>query len=133
MWGLLGRVRKSVALRARRGEGGFTLAELVIAVAILGIVGAALGASFAVTAHDSVGIVERFATSHDAQITSAYLGTDVQSSVGITTPSCSSGSGGAGAARVEPLGVSAIPRGGEWCRLLRTPLSCCHTCSGGRC
>ena len=77
----------------RRDEAGFTLAEVVIAVTILGVVAAALAGAFLVTAHDSVGIAERFAASHDAQITSAYLATDVQSSTAVAAPSCSSGSG----------------------------------------
>jgi prepilin-type N-terminal cleavage/methylation domain-containing protein len=96
MRGVLGRVKTEFsrrARRARREEGGFTLAEVVIAVTILGVVAAAIAGAFIVMAHDSTGITQRFAASHDAQITSAYLATDVQSSTAIAAPTCSSGSG----------------------------------------
>jgi hypothetical protein len=56
------------------------------------VIAAALGAAFAVTAHDSIGIADRYAESHDAQIASAYLATDVQSNGAIAAGSCSSGS-----------------------------------------
>src|SRR5262249_40899425 len=72
-------------------EDGFTLAEVLVAVAILGIIVAALGAAFAVTAKDSVGVHERYLSSHDAQIASAYLANDVQSNDALVDPSCSSG------------------------------------------
>jgi prepilin-type N-terminal cleavage/methylation domain-containing protein len=93
MRGVLGRVKIALSGRARREEAGFTLAEVVIAVTILGVVAAAIAGAFIVMAHDSTGITERFASSHDAQITSAYLATDVQSSTAVVAPSCSSGSG----------------------------------------
>jgi prepilin-type N-terminal cleavage/methylation domain-containing protein len=81
---------KGLAGRARRGEAGFTLAELIISIAILGIISAALAVAFGVTAHDSIGISKRYKESHDAQIASAYLATDVQSSAALTSSTCGS-------------------------------------------
>jgi prepilin-type N-terminal cleavage/methylation domain-containing protein len=86
----MGRFQRVAA--ARREEAGFTLAEVLIAIAILGIIGGALAVAFASTARNSVGVANRFATSHDAQIASAFLATDVQSNNAIDTPSCSGGS-----------------------------------------
>jgi prepilin-type N-terminal cleavage/methylation domain-containing protein len=88
MQGQIGRI---IAGRGARGEAGFTLAEVLVAVAILGVIAAALGAAFVVTAHDSIGIADRYSESHDAQIASAYLATDVQSNNALVTPSCSTG------------------------------------------
>jgi prepilin-type N-terminal cleavage/methylation domain-containing protein len=79
-------------LRARRGEQGFTLVELVISIAILGVIATAIGAAFVVSAHDSIGVADRIDRSHDAQIASAYLATDVQSAKSIVAAGCT-GSG----------------------------------------
>jgi prepilin-type N-terminal cleavage/methylation domain-containing protein len=87
MWG---RLKNALTGRAQRGEAGFTLAELIVCIAILGIIGGALGAAFVVTAHDSIGISKRYKESHDAQIASAYLATDVQSSAALTSSTCGS-------------------------------------------
>jgi len=78
--------------RARGSESGFTLVELVVTISIMGIVAVALGAAFVVSAHDSIGISDRFGESQDAQIASANLATDVQSNAALATPSCTSGS-----------------------------------------
>jgi prepilin-type N-terminal cleavage/methylation domain-containing protein len=92
MRGVLGRVKRALSGRARRGEAGFTLAELIISIAILGIISGALAVAFGVTAHDSVGVADRIYRSRDAQIASAYVATDVQSAKAIVTTSCA-GSG----------------------------------------
>jgi hypothetical protein len=60
-------------------------------VAILGIIAGALAAAFIVTAHDSTGVTERYSESHDEQIASAYLATDVQSNAQLTSSVCGSG------------------------------------------
>ena len=78
-------------MRRALGEAGFTLAELIVCIAILGIISAALGAAFIVTAHDSIGVSTRFKESHDAQTASAYLATDVQSNAALTSTACGSG------------------------------------------
>lgn len=78
--------------RLRAREEGFTLAEVIIAIAILGIVSGALAAAFITTGRSSVGVAARFSLSHDAQIASAYLATDVQSDATIAGGSCTSGS-----------------------------------------
>jgi prepilin-type N-terminal cleavage/methylation domain-containing protein len=91
MNGLRGWFRKKLSLRARPGEQGFTLAEVLISVAILGIIAGALAAAFVTTGRSSVGVSERFSESHDAQIASAYLATDVQSNAALTATVCGSG------------------------------------------
>jgi prepilin-type N-terminal cleavage/methylation domain-containing protein len=88
MRGVVGRLVKGFSGRARRGEAGFTLAEMVISISILGIVAVAIGAAFVVTAHDSVGVSERFSQSHDAQMASTYLATDVQNATQIAPLTC---------------------------------------------
>jgi prepilin-type N-terminal cleavage/methylation domain-containing protein len=80
--------RPRVAPSPGPDDRGFTLVELLIVVVLLGVVVGALGAAFGVTARDSVGIRERFGESHDAQIASSYLATDVQSSQVITASVC---------------------------------------------
>jgi len=88
---MLGRLKNALAGRARRGEAGFTLAEVLISITILGVVAAAIAFAFVATAKDTVGIADRFRESHDAQIASAYLATDVQSSGSIAGASCAAG------------------------------------------
>src|SRR5262249_13059679 len=88
MRGVVGRLKNAVSGRARRGEAGFTLAEVLVSVSILAVIAAAIGAAFVVTAHDSVGVSERFSQSHDAQIASAYLATDVQNATQIAPLTC---------------------------------------------
>jgi prepilin-type N-terminal cleavage/methylation domain-containing protein len=73
------------------GEGGFTLAEVLIAIAILGIITTAIAAAFITTGKSSVGVAARFDQSHDAQIASAYLATDVQSNAALTNTACGAG------------------------------------------
>jgi hypothetical protein len=65
--------------------------EVLVAISILAVIAGALGAAFVVTAHDSIGIAARYSESHDAQIASAYLATDVQSNNALVAPTCSSG------------------------------------------
>ena len=75
--------------RCHRDEAGVTLTELIVAVSILGIVGAVLAGAFIVSARTNAETKTRYDESHDAQIASAYLATDVQSS---DTTNCSGGS-----------------------------------------
>jgi prepilin-type N-terminal cleavage/methylation domain-containing protein len=89
---LRGRFRNVLTLRARRGEQGFTLVELVVTISIMGVVAVALGAAFVVSAHDSIGVSDRFAESHDAQVASGFLATDIQSNAALATPICTAGS-----------------------------------------
>jgi prepilin-type N-terminal cleavage/methylation domain-containing protein len=70
------------------GEGGFTLTELLVAITILGIISGALAIAFVVSGHSSAETTQRFKESHDAQIASAYLATDVQSAKQITGATC---------------------------------------------
>jgi prepilin-type N-terminal cleavage/methylation domain-containing protein len=76
---------------ARRNQAGFTLAELLIAVSILGIISGAIAAAFVTTAHDSIGVAARLSESHDAQTASAFLATDVQSNAALTSSICGTG------------------------------------------
>src|SRR5829696_5661385 len=83
--------RSGAYLMPSRDEAGFTLAELLIAIAILGIIAAAIAAAFITTSKSSVGVAARFDQSHDAQIASAYLATDVQSNATLTSNVCGAG------------------------------------------
>jgi len=71
-------------------EQGFTLVELLLTIAILSLIMGTLAAAFITTAHSTVGIAARFSQSHDAQIASAYLATDVQSNWALTNTPCGS-------------------------------------------
>ncbi len=84
-------VRKLRRVMESPAEGGFTLVELMVAVAILGVVVVALASTFVVTARTATVTSQRFDESHDAQIASAYLANDVQSANVISATSCGSG------------------------------------------
>jgi hypothetical protein len=74
------------------GEAGVTLSELVIAVAILGLVMVVLAGAFIVSERTHVATATRFKESHDTQIASAYLANDVQSATDLTSTVCGGGS-----------------------------------------
>jgi prepilin-type N-terminal cleavage/methylation domain-containing protein len=94
MWAKWGWIKRGISGRARRGEEGFTLAEVLISITILGVVAAAIAFAFVATAKDTVGVANRFSESHDAQIASAYLATDVQSSASVSGATCAVGESG---------------------------------------
>lgn len=76
--------------RLRRGggdESGFTLVEVLISIAMLGIVAAVIAQAIVVSAENSRQTPQRLNESHDAQLASAYLATDVQSAQKITDSS----------------------------------------------
>jgi prepilin-type N-terminal cleavage/methylation domain-containing protein len=78
---------------AHRDQRGFTLVELMVATAILGVVIAPLGAAFIVTFKTTGDATNRIAGSVDAQRLSIYLPPDVQSAddaltTGFTASSC---------------------------------------------
>src|SRR5262249_38423792 len=79
------------ALHRAVGERGFTLVELLITLAILGTVVGVLASAFITAARSTVGVSARFGLSHDAQMVSAYLATDVQSNAALTTTVCGAG------------------------------------------
>ncbi len=66
-------------------DDGFTLVELLVAIAILGIVVGVLASAFIVSARTTGATTQRFNESHDAQIASAYVANDVQSANSIST------------------------------------------------
>ena len=77
----------ATAIRERRGEtgeAGFTLAELLVVISILGIVTGVIGVAFIVSGQSAAETTQRLKESHDAQIASAYLATDVQSAQSLT-------------------------------------------------
>src|SRR5262245_19195213 len=63
----------------------------MIAIAILGLIAGALAAAFITTSRGTVGVSAKFSESHDAQIASAFLATDVQSNWALTDTACGSG------------------------------------------
>jgi prepilin-type N-terminal cleavage/methylation domain-containing protein len=64
--------------RFQTDESGFTLVELVISMAIVGLLIGAIGSALFVVLRTSDVTNHRMAESHDVQITSAYLANDVQ-------------------------------------------------------
>jgi prepilin-type N-terminal cleavage/methylation domain-containing protein len=70
------------SLRRRRGDDGFTLVELVITVAIVGIVVAALTGVVMIYLKTTVSTQARLSQSHDVQFAAAYWQRDV-ASIGI--------------------------------------------------
>jgi prepilin-type N-terminal cleavage/methylation domain-containing protein len=66
---------------ARDGEGGFTLVELLVVTAILGIVMPVLAAAFALGYKTTTASTAELAASHNRQLIAAYLTEDVQSAV----------------------------------------------------
>jgi prepilin-type N-terminal cleavage/methylation domain-containing protein len=70
-----------------RNEEGFTLVEILISMAILGILLAAMGGALIISLKTSDATNQRFAQSHDVQIASAYVANDVQSASGVDVPS----------------------------------------------
>ena len=67
--------------------------EVLVAVAILGIIATALASAFVTSAKSSAQTSQRFDESHDAQILSAYFANDVQSANTVSTTSTSCGGG----------------------------------------
>src|ERR1044071_10493789 len=63
----------------REREDGFTLIELVIAIAILGIVTSGLATAFITTIRGTKDLHNRFIESQDAQLLATYFPSDVQS------------------------------------------------------
>jgi prepilin-type N-terminal cleavage/methylation domain-containing protein len=72
-------------------ERGVTLVELLLTIAILSVITGVLASVFITTTRSTVGVQARYEQSHDAQIASAYLATDVQSNATLTNTACGSG------------------------------------------
>src|SRR4051812_12796110 len=78
-----------------RREAGFTLVELLIGIAIAGMLITVIGSAMVVGLKTTDATTQRLSESHDAQITSAYLANDVQSATSVNvSPSGASCSGG---------------------------------------
>src|SRR2546428_5417273 len=69
------------------GEQAFTLIELIIAIAITGVIVSAIAGALIVSFETTNVTQQRLAESHDVQITSAYLANDVQSARTVTSSS----------------------------------------------
>ncbi len=64
-------------------EEGFTLVELIIGMAIVGLLVGSIGSAMIVSFRTTNVTNARFAESHDVQISSAYLANDVQSTAAV--------------------------------------------------
>jgi prepilin-type N-terminal cleavage/methylation domain-containing protein len=73
-----------------REERGFTLVEILISMAILGILIAAVGGALIVSLRTSDATKARLSQSHDVQIASAYVANDVQSASSVDVPGSTS-------------------------------------------
>ena len=62
-----------------RDDSGFTLIELIVAIAILGVIVVALGTGLVSILDNSNATTQRLTESHDAQIAASYFPNDVQS------------------------------------------------------
>lgn len=74
-----------------RGNAGFSLIELLIAIAVLGVVLPALGAAFFVSARTVGDTADRVTSSAATTLATASFGTDVQSSLSVVAgaaPTC---------------------------------------------
>jgi type II secretory pathway pseudopilin PulG len=81
--------------RLRTDEGGFTLVELVVGIAITGLLTAAIGSALFVSLRTTEITNKRMAESHDVQIASAYLANDVQSASSVNAPNATTNCSGA--------------------------------------
>ena len=81
--------------RIRTDERGFTLVELVIGIAITGLLTAAIGSALFVALRTTDITNKRMAESHDVQIASAYLANDIQSASDVTAAPASGDCSGA--------------------------------------
>ena len=68
-----------VSIPRRPGDDGVTLIELLVAIAMLGIIAVPLGTALISFLRNTNATSDRLAESHDAQIASAYFAQDVQS------------------------------------------------------
>jgi prepilin-type N-terminal cleavage/methylation domain-containing protein len=85
-----GRRSRSSLRRAER-ERGFTLVELLITISILAVIIGVLATAFVTAGRSTIGVSARYSQSHDAQMVSAFLATDVQSNAALTSAVCGSG------------------------------------------
>ncbi|HTK15426.1 MAG TPA: prepilin-type N-terminal cleavage/methylation domain-containing protein, partial [Acidimicrobiia bacterium] len=70
---------------ATRDEGGFTLVELLIVIAIESLIVGALGSAFILVTNNSSQVKESLARSADARIAAAYIVSDARNSSGPET------------------------------------------------
>src|SRR5437763_10399832 len=82
-------------------QDGFTLVELIVGMAIAGIIFGAIAGALIVGLETTDTTSQRIAESHDAQITSAYLANDVQSAATVSVSSAGGSCSGAGTRLVD--------------------------------
>jgi prepilin-type N-terminal cleavage/methylation domain-containing protein len=80
--------------RLRADESGFTLVELVIGIAITGLLISAISSALFVALRTTEVTNKRMAESHDVQIASAYLANDVQSASSVNAPNATTNCSG---------------------------------------
>ena len=95
--------------RLRDDEGGFTLVELIISMAIVGLLITAISGALIVSLRTTGVTNKRMAESHDVQITSAYLANDVQGASNVSAPNVATNCSGA----FTPLVTFTYPTAGN--------------------
>ncbi len=97
---LLAQERRAPAARVSRAaasatiEHGFTLVELLVAIAVLGFVMFPLGVAISTGVHTTVAASQRFTDAHGTQIAATYFAEDVASAATVTANDSSPCGGG---------------------------------------
>jgi len=94
-----------------RREAGFTLVELLIGIAIAGVLITVIGSAMVVGLKTTDATTQRLSESHDAQITSAYLANDVQSAASVSMSPTAADCPGAG---TTLIGFNYSSSGNTW-------------------
>jgi prepilin-type N-terminal cleavage/methylation domain-containing protein len=95
---------------SRRRESGLTLPELIMSVAILGIIGVVIGGVLTAAFSSTTGIQERFDASRASKQSALYWAPDVKSAEAVNAPGeiCGSGAGG-GSVELVSFGSTVHP------------------------
>jgi len=106
----------------RRGDGGFTLVELMLTIAILGVITIPLSNVVIGALHHQRATADRLALSHDAQISAAYFAQDV-GSIGVRDYSVTAPPNSSQPYRPSIQLDAAYDAGGTVCGTAATPVA----------